>query len=227
LTPLPSSLIKSLPMQKGFKSALFFGLLGTAIGLGACENKTQELPILGERDVVAGDTVYHTIGDFSFVNQDSAWVTPATLAGKIYVADFFFVSCPTICPVMKREMLRVYEKFKDNPDVALLSHTIDPRHDSVSVLKAYASQLGIQTNRWHMVTGDKKAIYDLALTSYFVTAIEDSTQKDEGGIVHSGAFLLVDKERRIRGQYDGTKTEEVDKMMRDMDRLLASYAPKK
>lgn len=214
-------------MQKRSKLFCLFGLLGLGLMWGtSCENKSQELPILGEREVVNGDTVYHTVGDFALVDQDSAWVTPATLAGKIYVADFFFVSCPTICPVMKREMLRVYEKFRENPDVVLLSHTIDPRHDSVSVLKAYATQLGIQTERWHMVTGVKKEIYDLALKSYFVTAMEDSTQQDVGGIVHSGAFLLIDKERRVRGQYDGTKTEEVDRLMRDMDRLLASYEKK-
>lgn len=211
-------------MPKRFNWSALWGICGgILLAFSACQNKNQDLPILGERDVVAGDTVYHTIQDFSFTDQDSTEVTHQTLAGKIYVADFFFISCPTICPVMKREMLRVYEKFKDHPDVVLLSHTIDPRHDSVSVLKAYATQLDVQADRWHMVTGDKKAIYDIALKSYFVTALEDSTQQDAGGIVHSGAFLLVDKERRIRGQYDGTKTEEVDRLMRDMTRLLTSY----
>lgn len=214
-------------MRKISNFLVFFGCLWVGVGFfSSCENKVQELPILGERDFIDGDSVYHTIGDFAFVNQDSMSVTPQTFDGKIYVADFFFVSCPTICPVMKREMLRIYEKYQDNPQVALLSHTIDPRHDSVAVLKQYADGLGVKTSSWHMVTGDKKAIYDLALKSYFVTAQEDSTQQDAGGIIHSGAFLLVDKERRIRGQYDGTKTEEVDRLMQDMDRLLKSYEKK-
>jgi len=214
-------------MRRTSNIHVFFALLGIGIWTLGCENKSKELPILGERDFVNGDSVYHTIADFSFINQDSVPVTQETVAGKIYVADFFFVSCPTICPVMKREMLRVYEKYQDNPNVVLLSHTIDPRHDSVSVLKRYAQGLGIKTSSWHMVTGDKKAIYDLALKSYFVTAVEDSTQQDAGGIVHSGAFLLIDKQRRIRGQYDGTKTEDVDRLMKDMDRLLISYGSKK
>ena len=213
-------------MLKTFKYSTAV-LLCAGIWLVSCQNKTQELPILGERDFVNGDSVYHQVADFSFINQDSLPVTPQTVEGKIYVADFFFVSCPTICPVMKREMLRIYEKYQGNPSVALISHTIDPRHDSVSVLKQYADGLGIKSSTWHMVTGDKKAIYGLALKSYFVTAVEDSTQQDAGGIIHSGAFLLVDKERRIRGQYDGTKSEEVDRLIKDMDRLLSSYDTKK
>lgn len=213
-------------MQNRFNTYIFLTLLGL-VSLTSCENKQDALPILGHKSIEGTDTTYHQIADFAFVDQDSQLVTNATFSDKIYVADFFFISCPTICPVMKKQMIRVYEKFKDNPEVALLSHTIDPRHDSVSVLKEYASQLGIETAKWYMVTGKTETIYDIALKSYMVTAMEDSTAKDEGGIIHSGAFLLVDKNRRIRGQYDGTKEEEVNQLMKDMEKLLKEYAKEK
>ncbi|WKN41595.1 SCO family protein [Tunicatimonas pelagia] len=178
------------------------------------------LPIYGERhyDVQLQDTVYHQIADFSFVNQDSSVVTPATFEDKIYVADFFFTSCPTICPVMKKEMLRVYEEFKDNEQVAILSHTIDPEYDTVGLLHDYAQRLGVDSDTWHFVTGDKDKIFDIGLKSYMVTAMED--EEAPGGLIHSGAFILVDKQRRIRGTYDGTVAEQVDVLINDIRRLL-------
>lgn len=188
------------------------------ISIISCDNSSRKLPIMGERDFVNGDSVYHTIPDFSFVNQDSSIITNKTYEGKIYVADFFFTTCPTICPVMKKQMLRVYEKYKENPKVGILSHTIDPRHDSVKVLKEYASQLGINGKMWNFVTGEKAKIYEIGEKSYYVTAGEDSTAA--GGIIHSGAFILVDTKRRVRGIYDGTKETDVTKLIKDMEVLL-------
>ncbi|MER0439347.1 SCO family protein [Emticicia sp. W12TSBA100-4] len=188
------------------------------ISIISCDNSSRKLPIMGERDFVNGDSVYHTIPDFSFVNQDSSIITNKTYEGKIYVADFFFTTCPTICPVMKKQMLRVYEKYKENPKVGILSHTIDPRHDSVKVLKEYASQLGISGKMWNFVTGEKAKIYEIGEKSYYVTAGEDSTAA--GGIIHSGAFILVDTKRRVRGIYDGTKETDVTKLIKDMEVLL-------
>lgn len=188
------------------------------ISIISCDNSSRKLPIMGERDFVNGDSVYHTIPDFSFVNQDSSIITNKTYKGKIYVADFFFTTCPTICPVMKKQMLRVYEKYKENPKVGILSHTIDPRHDSVKVLKEYASQLGISGKMWNFVTGEKAKIYEIGEKSYYVTAGEDSTAA--GGIIHSGAFILVDTKRRVRGIYDGTKETDVTKLIKDMEVLL-------
>lgn len=188
------------------------------ISIVSCDNSSRKLPIMGERDFVNGDSVYHTIPDFSFINQDSSIITNKTYEGKIYVADFFFTTCPTICPVMKKQMLRVYEKYKENPKVGILSHTIDPRHDSVKVLKEYASQLGINGKMWNFVTGEKSKIYEIGEKSYYVTAGEDSTAA--GGIIHSGAFILVDTKRRVRGVYDGTKETDVTKLMKDMEVLL-------
>ncbi len=193
---------------------LCFALVTT---LSSCTSGEKPLPILGERKVVNGDTVYHSIAPFRFTDQDSVSVTSETFQNKIYVADFFFTSCRTICPIMKTQMLRVYEKTKDMPDVLILSHTIDPRHDTVALLRNFASRLGVESKRWHFVTGAKDSIYKIAQTSYFASALED---KDEpGGFIHSGAFLLIDKKGRIRGKYDGTQEPDVDRLMHDIERL--------
>ena len=194
--------------------------------LAACQSETKTLPILGEREAltktVAGktvtDTVYHRIPDFAFLNQDGKTVTARDFDGKIYVADFFFTTCPTICPIMQTQLLRVYEKFKANPRVGFLSHSIDPRHDSVAVLREYAKRLGVTGTQWQFVTGDKAKIYEIGQRSYFVTAKEDPDSP--GGVMHSGAFVLVDAQKRIRGMYDGTKAESVDQLMADMEVLL-------
>ncbi|RMG59729.1 MAG: SCO family protein [Bacteroidetes bacterium] len=200
-----------------FLSILFLGSL-----LGACTPKTQgPLPIMGERTVSpSGDTLFHTIPDFTFVDQDSNRVTAATFADKVYVADFFFTTCPSICPKMSQQMVRLHDAFIDRPEVVLLSHSIDPTHDTVAVLREYAQALAVKSHKWHLVTGDEDDIYDMA-RAYMVSAMRD--ENAPGGYVHSGAFILVDKDRRIRGYYDGTKTEEVDQLMADIDRLLAEY----
>ncbi|MFY7912691.1 MAG: SCO family protein [Emticicia sp.] len=190
----------------------------TIISIISCESSSRKLPILGEREFINGDSVYHTIPDFSFVNQENQTITHKNYEGKIYVADFFFTTCPTICPIMKKQMLRVYEKFKENPKVGILSHSIDPRHDSVQVLKEYAARLGVKSKMWNFVTGEKAKIYEIGEKSYYVTAGEDSTAA--GGIIHSGAFILVDTKRRVRGVYDGTKETDVTKLLKDMEVLL-------
>ena len=193
-------------------------LLACSIVMWSCiDEKEQRLPIYGEKEVVNNDTVYHTIGNFRLVNQDSATVTNKTLDGKIYVADFFFTSCRTICPVMKTQMMRVYEAIEDDPEVAIVSHTIDPDYDTVGLLRDYAERLGVKSKKWHFLTGNKDSIYYLAQTSYFVTAMEDEAQQD--GFIHSGAFLLIDKEGRIRGKYDGTKAEDIDTLLKDIEIL--------
>jgi protein SCO1/2 len=187
----------------------------------ACQpTQTESLPILGRRTVsLQGDTLYHTIGDFSFVNQDSVEVTPRTFDDKVYVADFFFTSCPTICPTMKTQMLRIYEEYQNNPQVAILSHSIDPTHDTVAVLRDYAQRLGVENSDfWHFVTGDKDEIFTIGQSDYMVTADEDAAAP--GGFIHSGAFLLVDKQKRIRGVYDGTMADDVDQLMDDINTLL-------
>lgn len=196
---------------------------------GCIKEKNVKLPILGRKHIdkvtidgkVTYDTTYHRISDFSFVNQDSLLVTNRTFEDKIYVADFFFTTCPTICPVMKSQMLRVYDHFKENDRVMFLSHTIDPDYDTVALLHDFADRLGVSSKKWHFVTGRKEEIYRIGQNSYMVTAMED---KDEpGGYLHSGAFILVDKNRRIRGLYDGTDAKDVDRLIQDIPYLLKEY----
>jgi protein SCO1/2 len=185
--------------------------------LFSCVTREEKLPIFGEREVVGIDTVYHTIAPFSFVDQDSSIITNDTFSDKIYVADFFFTTCRTICPIMKTQMLRVYEATSEMPDVLILSHTIDPEYDTVALLHDFANRLGVESKRWHFVTGVKDTIYKIAQTSYFATAMDDKTEPD--GFIHSGAFLLIDKKQRIRGKYDGTKEEDVNRLIVDIKRL--------
>jgi protein SCO1 len=208
-----------------FKIFIFTGFM-----LSSClSEKEKPLPIFGQREVIAieiegkkvADTVYHTIANFQFVNQDSALVTLETFEGKIYVADFFFTSCRTICPIMKTQMLRVYNAIQDMPEVLILSHTIDPDYDTVALLHDFADRLGVTSDKWHFVTGNKDSIYTLAQTSYFATALEDKTEPD--GFIHSGAFLLIDKKGRIRGKYDGTVEEDVNRLIIDISRLRKEY----
>lgn len=199
----------------------------------SCSPATEKkLPVFGERDVrineVDGkkvvDTIFHTIDNFSFVDQDSTIVTQETFRDKIYVADFFFTSCRTICPIMKTQMLRVYDTLQNNPDVLILSHTIDPEYDTVGLLHDFANRLGVSSDKWHFVTGIKDSIYNLAQRSYFATAMEDKSEPD--GFIHSGAFLLIDKERRIRGKYDGTREEDVNRLIGDITILQKEYESK-
>lgn len=189
----------------------------------ACNQPIEKpLPIYGEREVINGDTIFHTIANFQFVNQDSALVTNDTFKGKIYIADFFFTSCRTICPIMKTQMLRVYDSLKSDADVLILSHTIDPEYDTVALLHDFAERLGVSSSKWHFVTGVQDSIYKIAQTSYFATAMEDNKEPD--GFIHSGAFLLIDKQQRIRGNYDGTVEESVNKLIRDVRKLQREYA---
>lgn len=194
------------------KIALGLGLLSFVL-LQSCNTKQRTLKIYYNED-----STERKIPDFEFFNQDGKAVTQKDFENKIYVADFFFTTCPTICPIMKKEMLRVHERFKANPNIMILSHSIDPRHDSVEVLKEYAARLGVKSDKWHFVTGDRKKIYEIGEKSYMVTAQEDSTQ--QGGYLHSGAFILVDRKRRVRGLYDGTKEKDVNKLMEDIEILL-------
>ena len=205
------------------KKLLFLPLIALAISCSSPSEKTSEvaeLPILGERYVDDNqDTVYHSIADFAFVNQIGDTIRKEDMAGKIYVADFFFTTCPTICPVMKKEMLRVYEQFKGEPNFRILSHSIDPTHDTQAVLKDYAEKLGVpDAATWNFLTGDQEKIFEIGQTSYLTTTMAD--ELEPGGFLHSGAFVLVDQQGRIRGVYDGTKTEQVDRLLADIPKLL-------
>ncbi len=195
---------------------LFF--VSALLLFAACQQPPEPLPIIGERDIINGDTIYHTIPDFAFVNQDSQLVTNETFAGKAYVVDFFFTSCPTICPKTAKQMLRLYEHYQNDDRVLLLAHTVDPVRDSVGTLRNYARNLGVESSKWHFVTGNRGELYKIA-EDYFSIAKEDPTAP--GGFDHSGRFILVDKNRYVRSFCDGTDPESVDQFMKDIDRLLA------
>jgi protein SCO1 len=205
-----------------------FAVASILLFIAGCKNDTEKrLPILGEREPVEKtvngqtviDTIYQTIPAFSFLNQDSTLITDKDFEGKIYVADFFFTSCTSICPVMHRNMLKVYEEFKDNKEVGILSHTIDFKYDTPSKLKRYATKLGITGNQWQFAKGSKDSVYSLAEKNYLVAVAEDKSARD--GFIHQGWFVLVDKQKRLRGAYDGTKADQVDQLIADMKILLA------
>ena len=200
------------------KNFLFLLLMaGVSACIGTPERKT--LPILGERDISpAGDTIYRQVPDFQFIDQDSQIVNNATFAGKAYVVDFFFIHCPTICPKVKANGLRLYEKFKNDDRVLMLSHSIDVKNDTVGALKRHAQKLGIETKKWRLVTGDHDAIYGIA-DDYFSVAQEDPDSP--GGFDHSGRLILVDQNRHVRAFCDGTDAEDVDRFMKDISLLLA------
>lgn len=187
-----------------FRSVLFLLLLLILIG---CEGKgsKEELPVYGEISM-----------DFLLTNQDNQEVTPLIFTDKIVVVDFFFTTCPSICPIMKRQMLRVYEAYQDSPDVLLFSHTIDPEHDTVEILKNFSEGLGINSKKWQMVTGPQDEIFALA-KHYMLAAMKND--QSPGGYIHSGSFVLVDHNKKIRGYYDGTNKEEVDQLIVDLKKL--------
>ncbi|TND08578.1 MAG: electron transport protein [Bacteroidetes bacterium] len=163
----------------------------------------------------------HIVSDFSLLNQSGKTVTRADFKNSIFVADFFFTNCKSICPVMTSQMQRVYEKFKGDPEVKFISHTVDPARDTVESLAAYAAQHHADASQWHFVTGDKPQLYELARKSYFVSTTEGNGGADD--FVHSQLFSLVDKEGYVRGIYDGTDSSEVDRLMIDMETLLKGY----
>ncbi|WP_291114879.1 SCO family protein [Flavobacterium sp. UBA6135] len=162
---------------------------------------------------------YHTIANFEFTNQNGKNISQKDYEGKIYVADFFFTTCPTICPIMQDNMVEIQNHFKDNPNVLLLSHTVMPDIDSVAVLKKYALEKGVIDSKWNLVTGDKKDIFYIARKSYL--AVKTETEGELYDMVHTENFILVDTKKRVRGFYDGTNKEEINRLIEDINHLLA------
>ena len=160
---------------------------------------------------------YHTIADFSLINQNGKTVTQDTYNDKIYIADFFFTTCQTICPIMTDHMVILQNKLKHDPDVMLLSHTVTPKIDSVAQLKRYALNKGVLDTKWNLVTGDKKEIYELARKSYL--AVKSYGDGGDYDMIHTENFILVDQKKRIRGYYDGTRKEDIELLLSDIDIL--------
>jgi len=164
---------------------------------------------------------YHKIKDFSLLNQNGHKITQEDYNNKIYVADFFFTTCPTICPIMTENMGYLQNKLIDNPEILLVSFSVTPEIDSVQQLKKYAIEKNVIDSKWNLLTGDKKEIYDLARKSYLVAKNDGDGGKYD--MIHTENFVLVDKEKRIRGFYDGTNQLEMDKLLNDIRILENSY----
>lgn len=205
-----------------------------AAGCGSKKNKYNtdfeiyrpDLPFMGKSEIVASekdgqivyDTVYQKIPSFSFVNQNGNEISQKDVEGKVYVADFFFTSCPTICPKMTNTLYLVQEGLKNESNFKILSHSIDPDYDSPKVLKEYADKNAADSNIWYFLTGDKAAIYDICENNYMSFAKMDN--EAEGGFVHSGFLILVDQNGYVRGAYDGTLPEKSDEIINDVKKLL-------
>jgi protein SCO1 len=201
-----------------------FLTLGGVVPLACTSNSSnppERLPILGikrSEPTSPADTLPDPVPSFRLTNQMGQPVTNQTFAGKVYVTDFFFATCPSICPKMQSELLRVYKQFEANPNVLFLSHTIDPSHDSIPVLRDYAERLGIKdASRWHFATAPHDTVFTLAKAYMTAAQVDKGVQ---GGFAHSGTFALVDSKRRIRGVYDGMVKEQVDRLIQDLPVLL-------
>ena len=193
--------------------------------LTSCDSEKSVLPILGQHDYetrteagkTISDTVHYTVPDFSFLGHRSVEINNNTIAGKVTIADFFFTTCPTICPVMSRNMKKISQEFLGKKNLTMLSFSIDAIHDSIPVLNKYASKLNVENENWHFMVCEKKKTFELA-KGFMISAAEDKNAP--GGLIHSGAFILLDGQQRIRAYYDGTKEEDVDKAIADIKTLL-------
>jgi protein SCO1/2 len=198
---------------------------------GTMQHHYMELPYFGPKlpydTIVDGekvtDTIYHTVPYFSFTDEDGNEFTRDSVEGKIYIVDFFFTHCPTICPRMSQQLRRVQNllDLKEIDEVMILSHTIDPKNDSVGALKAYAEKLEAG-ERWKFLLADKEYTYEMAEKGYFLNAMED--ENAAGGFLHSKFFMVIDKQKHIRGVYDGTETEDVNRMVEEIKMLLKEEA---
>ena len=204
---------------------LFYSVIACLI-LTACSEPKQQteskvflLPVLGEKKLTntPGDTIYHSVGNFKLIDQNKDTISENTINNKIYVADFFFATCQSICPQMSTQLIRVQNEFKSDNDFLILSHTVNPMHDTAEVLNMYAGKYGAIKNKWHFLTGPKKVIYALAKDDYLVNALQDDGTPE--GFLHSELFLLIDKAKRIRGMYDGTDSVQVNKLIEDIKLL--------
>jgi len=197
----------------------------TAYALFGVDSKKplRSLPFYGPSEVKGkSDTVFHSIKDFSFTDQAGKTITQKDIEGKMCVVDYFFTTCHSICPIMSTQMERVAAAFKGNGEVIILSHTVDPETDTVEVMAAYAQKHNADKEQWHFLTGDKKKLYEIARTSYFLDAEEGDGGPDD--FIHTQNFVLIDKQKHIRGYYDGTSPQEVDKLITDINVLLKEDA---
>ncbi|MDG1330817.1 MAG: SCO family protein [Crocinitomicaceae bacterium] len=216
-------------MKRIIALALLFAV-GVTIGYFILKDKEEPLPVINpidlDEEMVDPEMLRvgnkHRVGDFSFLNQDGETITQAEVEGKVYVAEYFFTTCGTICPKMNKQMRRIQFEFADNDEVRLMSFTVDPEVDTVQQMKRYAEDHGAKTGQWHFLTGAKEDLYALARKSFFVLKPAEAQNLGDVGsdFIHTNNFVLVDRVGRIRGYYDGTSKTEVDELMLDIERLL-------
>ena len=202
--------------------SLFVVIALMSIYLVGCKSEPL-LPIYGDRDLVykdgkVVDTIFHQIPDFEYTNQNGKTVSKKDVLGRVFVADFFFSTCPTICPKMTSQMKRLQTLTKDIKELHFLSFTINPENDTPEVLLEYAKQYGVDLKNWDFLTGDEEATHHLGVKGFLVHARSD--ENEPGGFAHSPSLVLIDRTGKIRGVYDGTNTEEVDLLNQDIRRLL-------
>lgn len=176
-----------------------------------------KLPYFGKKQFNGKDSVYHTIPDFTLINQNGDIITRKNLEGKIYVTDYFFTTCQSICPIMKKQMNRVYDKFKNDSEILFVSHTVNPEIDSVLTLKNYSKNLGIDNSKWIFLTGKKDLLYRLAREGYYLDA--SSGNGGPNDFIHTQNFALIDKKFQIRGYYDGTDSTDVSRLIKEIETL--------
>lgn len=209
---------------------LLIMVVGIAIGAYYMTPREEKLPVINPADVeaemVAPEILRkgygHVVGSFTFLNQHGDTINQDFVKNKVYVAEYFFTTCGSICPIMNKQMKRVNDVYYDNPEVAILSFTVDPDVDTVEQMKRYADEHKIKGEHWQFLTGSKTDLYQLARQSYFVLKPAEAENLGDAGsdFIHTNNFVLVDKQSRIRGYYDGTNPEEVGKLIEDIGRLL-------
>lgn len=198
------------------KIVLTFSLLvGIAI-ISGCDSPSKEFPVIGPELISeTGDTLIHTIGGFQFIDQNGAPFTHTAVEGKMYVADFFFTTCPDICPMMSKSLLRVEKETKGMEDFLILSHTLDPEFDTPEELRKYIVDIEAEAKRWYFLTTDEEAyVYQLMMDRYLLSG--SPTGAVNGGIFHTGKLVLVDQLGRIRGYYEGTDPIDVQRLIEDI-----------
>lgn len=210
-------------MKAGILLLIFIVPVAGYLLLRTGTNHYMKLPVFGERQLAANgkDTIYHTVPDFSLIDQKGKPVSQQNIGNNIYVADFFFVTCPTICPKMSTQFSRLQEQFKNEDYIRLVSHTVNPEEDSVPVLAKYGNEYGAIPGKWYLLTGDKQEIYRMAREGYLVNAMQGDGGPDD--FIHSELFVLVDKHKRIRGFYDGTSEKDVERLIDEIKLLRLEH----
>lgn len=186
----------------------------------SCKNKLRPLPYYDTADFtpkweMPNNKTFHQIRSFALLNQENKLFTEKDIEGKICVADFFFTSCPGICPKMTKSMADIQKEFMNDDEIMLLSHSVNPEKDSVSILKKYAKEKNINFNRWKLLTGNKDEIYDLGRKYYFVEE-DEGIKKGNDVFLHTENFILIDKQRHIRGIYNGLDPNSIDNLIKDI-----------